>query len=319
MMRTSVVVPCFNEQEVIEETHKRLKSALSLLGYNFEIIYVNDGSKDCTFVKLVRIAAQDQHVRVVSLSRNFGHQIALTAGLDYSTGDVTVIIDADLQDPPELIQSMIQKWREGYKIVYGKRILRLGESTFKRITAKTFYKLLNLFSEVTVPPEAGDFRLLDKTVVADLRSMPERRRFIRGLTSWVGYPQYALEYIREPRFAGRTKYNISRMIILALDGVLSFSTSPLRTAIWLGFATASLSFFGIIYAVVLRLLTSYWVSGWTLLFVSIMFIGGVQLIFLGVVGEYVGRIFHEVKARPLYFVAEVVGPCKEQPTANILE
>ena len=267
----------------------------------------------------MRIAGQDQHVGVVSLSRNFGHQIAVTAGLDYSTGDVTVIIDADLQDPPELIQRMIQKWREGYKVVYGKRLVRHGETTFKRITATAFYKLLNLFSDVPIPTEAGDFRLLDKAVVTALRSMPERRRFLRGLTSWVGYPQYALEYDREPRFAGRTKYSLSRMTILALDGILSFSTSPLRAAIWLGFVTASLSFFGIIYAVLLRVITSYWVSGWTLLFVSIMFIGGVQLIFLGVVGEYVGRIFDEVKARPLYFVAEVVGPCKEQPTANVSE
>jgi len=304
----SVIVPCFNEQEVIQETHRLLVDNLSALEQlDFELIYVNDGSRDQTLQLLKKIQACDKRVRLVSFSRNFGHQIAVTAGLEYAVGDAIVLIDADLQDPPEVIAEMVSQWRNGADVAYGVRQDREGESTFKLWTAKVFYRTINLLSDVTIPLDTGDFRLIDRRVVDALLSMPERDRFVRGMVAWVGFRQVAVPYRRKARFAGVTKYPFSKMVRFAVDGVLSFSLVPLRIAIWIGFFAAVFAVIGIVYALILRLLTNVWVPGWTLLFVALMFLGGIQLIFLGIVGEYLGRVYGEVKRRPLYCVAETLG------------
>ncbi|MFP4004078.1 MAG: glycosyltransferase family 2 protein [Alphaproteobacteria bacterium] len=303
----SVIVPCFNEEAVIAETHARLKQVLGGLVPAYEILYVDDGSRDATRERLRELQAGDSHVRVLALSRNFGHQLAVTAGLDHARGEAVVIIDADLQDPPELIADMLRLWREGNDVVYGTRTERDGESRFKLASAKAFYRLLDAISAVPIPRDTGDFRLMDRAVVEAVRAMPERDRFLRGMVAWAGYRQIALPYRRAPRAAGKTKYPLFRMIRLAADGLLSFSTAPLRLAIWLGLATCVLAAVGIIYAVVLRLFTDNWVEGWTLAFVAMLFIGGVQLVVLGIIGEYIGRIYGETKKRPLYLVAERLG------------
>lgn len=306
-MLLSVIVPCFNEEAVIAETNRRLHTALEKLCTDFEIIYVDDGSRDATRQKLKEIRGLDCRVKSIHFSRNFGHQMAVTAGLDHSLGDAVVVIDADLQDPPELIPEMIAKWREGYQIVYGQRERRDGDSAFKRWTAYWFYRILGALTEIAIPVDTGDFRLLDRKVVNILRTMPERHRFLRGIVSWVGFRQYALKFHRDPRFAGETKYALKKMLKLATDGVFSFSTVPLRLAVAGGIASGTIAFFSIIYALALRLFTSIWVTGWTMLFIAISFFSGVQLIFLGIIGEYIGRIFNESKQRPLYIIDEVLG------------
>lgn len=303
----SVVVPCFNEEAVIEETHHRLSRVLKCLGCTYEIIYVNDGSHDNTLPLLKEIQAKDDTVRVVSFSRNFGHQMAVTAGIDHAAGEAVVLIDADLQDPPELIGQMLEKWREGYQVVYGQRQARAGESFFKVFTAKLFYRLINRLSDVPIPLDTGDFRLMSRQVVDVIRRMPERDRFIRGMVSWVGFRQCPILYQRAERFAGTSKYPLKKMLAFAADGILSFSIKPLHLATTFGFLASGFAFLGILYALVLRLFTSYWVSGWTLLIISILFLGGVQLICLGIIGEYVGRIYSATKRRPLYLVAEAFG------------
>ncbi|WP_331292836.1 MULTISPECIES: glycosyltransferase family 2 protein [Methylobacterium] len=303
----SIIVPCFNEEQVIRTTNRRLFDEISKITSDFEILYVNDGSSDATYGILCSLHEEDARAKVINLSRNFGHQIAVSAGLDNAEGNAVVIIDADLQDPPHLIAAMVDLWRAGSQVVYGRRIKRSGETWFKLATAHWFYSVLNKLSDVFIPQDVGDFRLLDRRAVLALRAMPERNRFLRGMASWVGFRQTALDYHRDPRFAGETKYPLRRMVRLAGDGILSFSVVPLRVSIWIGLCAAALSMVGIFYALVLRLLTNVWVEGFTLLFVSQLFIGGVQLVFLGVVGEYIGRIFAEVKNRPLYIVAETRG------------
>lgn len=303
----SVVVPCYNEEAVIEETHRRLSKSLEHLGDPFEIVYVDDGSRDRTLSMLRLIQAKDESVRVISFSRNFGHQIAVSAGLDHAQGDAIVLIDADLQDPPELIGTMLEKWREGYDVVYGQRHSREGESYFKVATARLFYRSINRLSDVPIPLDTGDFRLMSRQVVDVLRRMRERDRFIRGMVSWVGFRQYALPYERARRYAGVSKYPLRKMIAFATDGILSFSIKPLRLATTMGFMTSALAIVGILYALILRLWTSNWVSGWTLLIISVLLLGGVQLICLGIVGEYVGRIYSESKRRPLYLIGETFG------------
>jgi dolichol-phosphate mannosyltransferase len=303
----SVVVPCYNEEEVIQETHKRLSAMLAGLNVGFEIIYVNDGSRDRTLEILNDLQAKHAEVRVVSLSRNFGHQTAVTAGVDHACGDAVVLIDADLQDPPEAIATMMAKWREGFEVVYGRRTIRHGENSFKLLTAKGFYRLINLLSEVKIPLDTGDFRLMDRRVVDALQRMPERDRFVRGMVAWVGFRQYAMPYERAERFAGVSKYPLRKMIMFALDGILSFSIVPLRLATSIGVMCATFAFCGIIYAVGMRLLTSNWVSGWTLLFIAVLFLGGMQLLCLGIIGEYVGRTYRESKRRPLYLIGEARG------------
>ncbi len=302
----SVVIPCFDENEAIAECHTRLTEVLQRLGTWYEIVYVDDGSRDSTLLKLQAIYASDPNVTVVELSRNFGHQTAVTAGLEISQGEVVVIMDADLQDPPELIAKMLEIWQQGYEVVYGVRERREGETGFKLWTAKLFYGLINKLSDVPIPTDTGDFRLLDRKAVDAIKQMPERHRLLRGMCSWIGFHQYGLKYTRAPRLAGRTKYPLRKMINLALDGIASFSTLPLRFVSLLGFVTAALSLIGIIYALIVRLFTHTWVAGWAISFVGMLFLGGVQMISLGIVGEYVGRIYSETKQRPLYLARSVL-------------
>ena len=306
-MLLSIVIPCYNEEEVIKTTHARLIAVLEKITADFELIYVDDGSRDRTAELLCQLQKSDSRVRVILLSRNFGHQMATTAGIEYSIGGAVVLIDADLQDPPELIQEMVEKWSQGYDVVYGVRSERIGESAFKLWTAKAFYRLINYLSDVTIPLDTGDFRLMDRRVVKALSAMPERDRFLRGMVSWVGFRQIPLPYQRDKRLAGVSKYPFWKMVRFASDGILSFSLVPLRLAIWFGFCALALAFLGIIYALVVRLFTSNWQPGWALLFIGILSMGGVQLIFLGVIGEYIGRIYREEKRRPLYIVREHLG------------
>ena len=303
----SVVVPCYNEEAVIDETHRRLSGVLGRLGCPFEIIYVNDGSRDRTLPKLKTLQSRFGYVRVLSFSRNFGHQMAVTAGIDHAVGDAVVLIDADLQDPPEVIVEMVQKWREGYDVIYGQRHARAGETAFKLATAKLFYRLINRLSDVPIPVDTGDFRLMSRAVVDVIKRMPERDRFIRGMVSWVGFRQCPIQYERAERYAGTSKYPLKKMMAFAADGILSFSIKPLHLATSVGFLASGLAFLGIIYALFLRLFTAYWVSGWTLMIISVLFLGGVQLICLGIIGEYIGRIYSATKRRPLYLVAEACG------------
>jgi len=304
----SVVIPCLNEEAVIKETHRRLTNVMSAVKKcDYELIYVDDGSTDRTRELLRVIQHSDPRVRVVGFSRNFGHQFAVTAGIDVALGEAVVLIDADLQDPPEIIQTMIEHWWKGYQVAYAQRVRRAGETVFKRWTAMAFYRLLNRLSDVPIPLDTGDFRLMDRTVVDVLRNMHERDRFLRGMISWLGFRQIAVPYERSPRFAGETKYPLARMLKFATDGLLSFSVKPLRVSIWIGFLASVVALSGILYALIMRLLTDIWVPGWTALFIAVMFLGGVQLVALGVIGEYLGRTYAEVKRRPLYVVQEQLG------------
>ena len=303
----SVIVPCFNEEEVIEHTHARLSAALRAITPDHEIIYVYDGSRDRTAELLGRLQAGSPVVRVLRLARNFGHQIAVSAGLDYAGGHAVVLIDADLQDPPEVIGDMVAKWREGFHVVYGQRTDRPGETRFKLATARAFYRLINRLSEVPIPLDTGDFRLMDRAVVDALKRMREKHRLLRAMTSWVGFQQAAVPYKRAERFAGDSKYPLRKMLALALDGIVSFSAVPLKIVTTVGFAFSAVALLGIFYAVGLRLFTDNWVPGWTLIFIAVMLIGGLQFIFLGVMGEYIGRIYSEAKDRPLFLVMEELG------------
>ncbi|MDP9349507.1 MAG: glycosyltransferase family 2 protein [Gemmatimonadota bacterium] len=304
----SVVVPCYNEEEVLHTTHRRLVEVLARLeDLEFEVVYVDDGSRDQTPAILRQLQEEDDRVRVLRFSRNFGHQLAVTAGVDHASGDAVVLIDADLQDPPEVILDMVARWREGYHVAYGVRTDRPGESAFKLWTAKAFYRLINRMSDTVIPLDTGDFRLMDRRVVKALQSMPERDRFVRGMVSWVGFRQIAVPYQRAPRLAGESKYPLYKMLRFALDGIASFSIAPLKLATWMGFAVSGLALLGIVYALFLRLFTSIWITGWTAIFISVLFMGGIQLISLGIIGEYIGRIYGEVKRRPLYLVNERLG------------
>ena len=304
----SVIVPCFNEEEVINQFHLRLSSAIEKLGSNYEVIYVSDGSTDKTNELIANLVSncKNNQIKFISFSRNFGHQIAVTAGIDYASGMAVVLIDADLQDPPELIHEMIQKWKEGYHVVYCQREKREGESLFKLISASLFYKVLTILSDVKIPMDTGDFRLIDRKVVDELKNMPEKDRFIRGMVSWVGFKQYALKYKRDERYAGVSKYPFWKMFRFAVDGILSFSNKPLRLATFTGFLSSFLSLIGIIYAIVMWI-TGVPVLGWTLMFIALLFFGGAQLITLGIIGEYIGRSYVESKRRPLYIIGEQLG------------
>jgi len=299
----TVVIPAFNEQESILPMYERLVAALEPHLAGLEVLFVDDGSRDDTWQRISELAASDQRVRGISFARNFGHQAALTAGVDAASGRAVVIIDADLQDPPEVIPEMIARWREGYEVVYGQREEREGESAFKKATAAAFYRLLRRITNVEIPVDTGDFRLMGPRAVAAFRALPERNRFIRGLVSWIGFPQIAVRYRRHARQAGETKYPLRKMVRFALDGITSFSFLPLRLATWLGFAVSLLSFLYIVVVVVLKVLGINW-PGYTSMMAAILFLGGVQLVMIGVLGEYVARIFDEVKRRPLYLVGE---------------
>lgn len=302
----SVVVPCYNEAEVIERTYARLCSALGSADIDYDLIFVDDGSRDSTWDLLESMQRTDPRVRLLRFSRNFGHQRAVTAGLDYAHGDGVVLIDADLQDPPEVIAEMVARWRAGADVVYGQRRSREGESGFKLLTARVFYRLINSLSDVTLPVDTGDFRLMDRRVVEALRQMPENDRYIRGMVSWVGFRQEAVLYDRAKREAGESKYPLFKMLRFATDGILSFSLVPLKLATWVGLASAGIAMLGIVYALVMKLLGLN-VEGWTLLFMAMAFLGGIQLLCLGIIGEYVGRIYFQSKQRPLYLVRDAVG------------
>jgi len=313
----SIVIPCYNEEDAILETIKRLKAFCSeLINLDVELIFVDDGSRDRTRELLKREAADDTRMKLIGLARNFGHQIAVTAGMDAANGDAVVLLDADLQDPPEVIHQMVTKWREGHDVVYGVRTERPGESAFKRATAHGFYRLLNWLSDLPIPLDTGDFRLISRPVVDTLRAMPERNRFVRGMVSWVGFKQTALPYKRAERVAGESKYPINKMLRFATDGILSFSTKPLYLSVVMGMGCALLALLGIVYALFLRLFTNVWVEGWTALMIAVLFIGGVQLMSVGILGAYVGRIFNEIKNRPLYVVQEYVGFGDNRPAMS---
>ena len=304
----SVVVPCFDEEEVIGETHRRLVATLEAVpDLDFELNYVDDGSRDATLNLLRELQRADARVRVLALSRNFGHEIAIIAGLKCAVGDAVVLIDADLQDPPEVIPEMLERWRRGADVAYGLRTERDGETRFKRWTAGVFYRLLNRLVDIPIPLDTGDFRLMDRTVVDAVLAMPERDRFVRGMVPWTGFRQEPVPYRRAARAAGETKYRLGKLLRLAVDGIVSFSLAPLRLATWLGFLASGLALAGIVYVLVLRLLTAAWVSGWASLLVAVLFLGGVQLLCLGILGAYLGRIYGEVKRRPLYLVKERLG------------
>lgn len=301
----SLVVPCFNEQEVIGETHRRLAAlADAQSGYRFEFLFVDDGSCDNTLSLLRRIVDADPRARAVAFSRNFGHQLAVTAGVDEARGDAVVVLDADLQDPPEVVADMLAKWREGWQVVYGVRAERAGESHFKLWTAHLFYRVLNYLSDTPIPLDAGDFRLMDRVVVDVLRGMPERDRFVRGMVSWVGFRQLALPYRRAARFAGTTKYPLRKMIRFASNGIISFSMRPLKLAMDIGLVCAGLACAGIVWAFAMRIATHNWVPGWTAIIIAVLFLGGIQLVCTGILGEYIGRTYMQSKGRPLYIVSE---------------
>ena len=304
----SVVVPCYNEADVVARTHETLSAELGgLAQVDYELIYVDDGSRDATLALLKSVQAGDRRVRVLALSRNFGHQIALHAGISEATGDAVVVMDADLQDPPEVIGEMVAHWRAGADIAYGMRTMREGESAFKLWTAKAFYRLIRTLAEVDIPLDTGNFRLMDRKVVDALLTMPERDRMLSGLVAWAGFRQEPVRFRRAARRAGETKYPLGRMVRYAVDGILSFAQLPLQLATWLGVAAAGVALVGICYAIVARLFTDAWVTGWTALFIAILFLGGVQLVLIGLLGEYLGRIYGEVKRRPLYFLRERLG------------
>lgn len=307
-MLLSVIIPCYNEDAVLRATHERLTKVMDQLpDLDYELVFVNDGSRDQTQLMLAQLHLHDPRVRVLLLSRNFGHQIAVTAGLEEARGDAVVIIDADLQDPPEVIPEMVNLWREGNDVVYGIRLEREGESKFKLWTAKVFYRVINRLSETKMPLDAGDFRLLDRKVVEVLKTMPERARFLRGMVSWAGFRQVSLPYARAARHAGDSKYPLAKMIHFAMDGIISFSLVPLKLAIWTGFLAIWIAVAGIIVAVIDRVMDKNLTRGWASLFVAVLFMGGVQLVSLGIIGEYLGRIYTEVKRRPLYVVQERLG------------
>lgn len=300
----SVVVPCFDEEAVLDELHRRLTGVLEPTGLSYEILLVDDGSRDGSAAKMRALRAKDPRVAILGLSRNFGHQLALTAGLDHARGDAVVVIDADLQDPPEVIPQMVDLWRSGIDVVYGQRIAREGESAFKRATASGFYRLMRRLTSVDLPVDAGDFRLMSRRVVEAMKRLPEHHRFVRGMVAWVGFPQAPLPYERAARFAGETKYPLRRMLRFALDAAVSFSFLPLRLATLAGFAISAGCFLYAGYAIWAKLANDVDLPGWASLMVAVMFLGGVQLICLGIIGEYIGRVYEEVKRRPLYLVAD---------------
>jgi len=303
----SVAVPVFNESEVIGAFYDRATEALGVIpGFEYELIFVNDGSRDDSQEQLAELARKDSHVKVVKFSRNFGHQIAISAGIDLARGDCVVVIDADLQDPPEVIAEMTDRWREGYDVVYGVRRSRKGESRLKLLTAALYYRLLRGLVKIEIPVDVGDFRLMSRRAADELRKLREKDRFVRGLVSWIGFRQIGVEYERDSRYAGETKYPYRKMLQFALDGVTSFSTLPLKLATWLGYAASLFAFVYLAYVFGQRFF-GFTVQGWATTMVGMLFLGGVQLICLGIIGEYLGRIFNEIKPRPMYVIEETIG------------
>jgi dolichol-phosphate mannosyltransferase len=305
--RYSIVVPIFNEEAALPVLLRRLDMLTGELDGPAEIILVDDGSTDCSSIMLEAKAKQDTRYRYLGLSRNFGHQIAITAGIDAASGDAVIVMDADLQDPPEVVLTMIRSWKEGYDVVNARRLTRGGESAFKRWTARVFYRLLGGLASIPIPSDVGDFRLMDRKVVEALREMPERDRFVRGMVAWLGFRQTEVAFHREPRIAGETKYPLRKMLRFATSGMLGFSEVPLRLSIWLGFSVSGLAVLYGFYAIGLRLFTDSTVTGWSSTIVVVSFLCGVNMLMTGIVGLYIGRIHAEVKQRPLYVVGKRAG------------
>ena len=302
----SIVVPIYNEEEVLPELHRRLKASMDTIGATYELVFVNDGSRDRSLAILQDLAARDAAIKVIDFARNFGHQAAITAGMDLAAGDAVVVIDADLQDPPEVIAKLAEKWREGYEVVYAVREKRQGDSLFKRATAAAFYRLLRRVTSVDIPVDTGDFRLMDRRAIEAFKGLRERHRFVRGLVSWIGFRQTGVSFVRDERFAGVTKYPLRKMLKFAFDGLTSFSFAPLQLAMYSGFVTAFAAFLGILWVVWVKLFTQEALPGWASQIVCTLLLGGIQLISLGIIGEYIGRIYDEVKGRPLYITREVL-------------
>jgi polyisoprenyl-phosphate glycosyltransferase len=301
----SVVAPVFNEEETLPHFYRALVDIMEKIGESFELVLINDGSRDRSFSIMQDLHKNDSRVRVVNFSRNFGHQIAISAGLDHARGQAIIIMDADLQDPPTVIPDLVARWRDGVEVVYAQRARRLGETRFKLFTASIFYRLIKRITSVNIPQDTGDFRLLDRHVVDVLVKMREQHRFMRGLSAWVGFRQEAVQYDRQERFAGETKYPLNKMIHFSLDAITSFSHVPLELAATLGFFLAGISLVGIVVAAILRIFTRA-IVGQASTLILVLFMGGIQLIFLGIIGEYLGRIYDEVRARPLYIVREIL-------------
>lgn len=298
----SVVVPAFNEAEGLGEFHRRLATVLDTLSAASEIVYVNDGSGDATLALMQRLRDSDARVTIIDLSRNFGKEIAMTAGLDHARGDAVIVIDADLQDPPELIPQLIAEWRNGYDVVYAKRTARDGESALKKATAAAFYRVIQRVSRVRIPEDTGDYRLLSRRAVAALGQLREQHRFMKGLFAWIGFPQKAVLYRRDPRFAGTGKFNYWRLWNFALEGITSFTIMPLKIATYVGVATSLAAFVAAAWIVYQTLVFGNSVAGYPSLMVAVLFFGGLQLLFIGIMGEYLGRLFNKSKRRPLYFL-----------------
>jgi polyisoprenyl-phosphate glycosyltransferase len=305
--RYSFVIPVYNERETLPELQARLSAVLDALDGPSEVLFVDDCSTDGSSETLAALADRDPRVKVIGFARNFGHQIAISAGLDFALGEAVVVMDADLQDPPEVVPDLIAKWREGYEVVYAVREDREGESWVKRRTAAWFYRVLRGLSNVDMPVDVGDFRLVDRRALDAFRALRERRRYVRGMFSWVGFRQTGVGYSRPERFAGDPKYSYRKSLVLAVDGIVSFSNVPLRVALWLGFLVSAASFAVGVFAIVAKLAGAFVVPGWASILVVISFLGGIQLVVLGMMGLYVGRIYEEVKARPLYIVRRAYG------------
>jgi len=302
----SVVIPAFNEQEVITETYKRLTGVMKSMGEPYELIFVNDGSRDNTANLIAEFCESDSCVRLINFSRNFGHMAAISAGMENSRGQAIFIIDADLQDPPEVFPQMAEKWREGYHVAYGKRTKRKGESVFKRLSAKIFYKFIRQMTSIDMPPDTGEFRLIDRKVCDAINKLPEKSRYIRGLVSWVGFKQTEVQYVREERFAGVTKYPLRKMITFAVDAITSFSHKPLKLATMTGFFISLMSFVYLLYVFYQVFFTDQTITGWASTVAIILFTQGIVLMLLGLMGEYIGRIYSELQNRPLYIIQEII-------------
>jgi glycosyltransferase involved in cell wall biosynthesis len=304
MIDLSIIIPIFNEEDNIRILQNRLAMVAEKMNVSFELVFVNDGSCDNSGLIIKELAQSDNRIKYIYFSRNFGHQVAVTAGMDVAKGDAVVIIDADLQDPPELISELYAKMKEGYQVVYAKRNQHEGVSFWKKLTAKLFYRILKRITSINIPVDTGDFRIMDRKVVEVLKSMPEKNKFLRGQIAWIGFNQTFVEYGRSERNAGKTGYTYRKMFHFAMDGITSFSNFPLKVASVLGFAVSGISFVIMMYALYVRFVAGHYVEGWTSLMISILFLGGIQLICVGLIGEYLSRVSDNVRDRPLYVVAD---------------